>query len=85
MQRCAEAEAAAAQLREQAEAAGEEEVRAVLKQLVGHVVTQKDKAYHAAAKVMMRNPSTDSPPSPPLPLHLPRSLHSPLLKTRTPC
>ena len=51
LQRCAEAGAAAAQLRQQAEAAGSEEVRTMLQQLVGHVVAQKDKARHSAAKV----------------------------------
>lgn len=56
VQRCAEAEAAAAQLKEQAEAASEEGVRIMLQQLVGHLVTQKDKAHHAAAKVIMRGP-----------------------------
>lgn len=52
MQKCAEADAAAAQLRKQAEAAGSEEVRAMLKQLVGHVVIQKNDSRHAATKVI---------------------------------
>ncbi|KAL3145648.1 hypothetical protein ABBQ32_003187 [Trebouxia sp. C0010 RCD-2024] len=50
--KCAEADAAAAQLRKQAEAAGSEEVRAMLKQLVGHVVIQKNDSRHAATKVI---------------------------------
>ena len=53
VQRCAEADAAAEQLRKQAEAAGSEEVRAMLQQLVGHVVAQKKKSRHAAAKVIV--------------------------------
>jgi hypothetical protein len=51
MQRCAEADTTAAQLRQQAESVGAEEARTMLKQLVGHVVTQKDKGRQAAAKV----------------------------------
>ncbi|DBA84427.1 hypothetical protein WJX77_002493 [Trebouxia sp. C0004] len=48
--RCAEADTAAAQLRQQAELVGAEEARTMLQQLVGHVVTQKDKGRRAAAK-----------------------------------
>lgn len=51
MQKCAEAEAAAAQLRQQAESMGAEEARAVLKQLVGQVVSRTDKERRTAAKV----------------------------------
>lgn len=51
MQRCAEADSAAAQLRQQAECVGGEEARSMVQQLVGHVVTQKDKGRQAAAKV----------------------------------
>lgn len=53
LQKCAEADAAAAQLRNQAEAAGQEEVRAMMKQLVGHVVAQKNESRHATAKVII--------------------------------
>ena len=51
MQRCAEADTAADQLRQQAECVGGEEARSMVQQLVGHVVTQKDKGRQAAAKV----------------------------------
>ena len=51
MQRCAEADTAAAQLRQQAECVGGEEARSMVQQLVEHVVTQKDKGRQAAAKV----------------------------------
>ena len=53
MQRCAKADAAAAQLRAQAESVGAEEARAMLQRLVSHVVTHKDKERHAAAKVKL--------------------------------
>jgi hypothetical protein len=53
MQRCAEADTAAAQLRQQVECVGGEEARSMVQQLVGHVVTQKDKGRQAAAKVMI--------------------------------
>ena len=53
MQRCAEADTAAAQLRQQAECVGGEEARSMVQQLVGHVVTQKDKGRQAAAEVIM--------------------------------
>ncbi|DBA97629.1 TPA: hypothetical protein ACH3X3_15301 [Trebouxia sp. C0006] len=48
--RCAEADTAAAQLRQQVECVGGEEARSMVQQLVGHVVTQKDKGRQAAAK-----------------------------------
>ena len=51
MQRCAEADTAVAQLRQQAECVGDEEARSMVQQLVEHVVTQKDKGRQAAAKV----------------------------------
>ncbi len=51
MQRCAEADTAAAQLKQQAECVGGEEARSMVQQLVGHVVTQKDKGRQAATKV----------------------------------
>lgn len=53
MQRCAEADTAAAQLRVQAEGVGAEEARAMLQRLVSHVVAQKDKERHDAAKVKL--------------------------------
>lgn len=53
MQRCAEADTAAAQLRVQAEGVGAEEARAMLQRLVSHVVSQKDKERHDAAKVKL--------------------------------
>ena len=65
MQKCAEAEAAAAQLRQQAESMGAEEARAVLKQLVGQVVSRTDKERRTAAKVWnLFNTTANSMPSP---------------------
>ncbi|KAL0020541.1 hypothetical protein WJX79_010459 [Trebouxia sp. C0005] len=48
--RYADADTAAAQLRQQAECAGGEEARSMVQQLVGHVVTQKDRGRQSAAK-----------------------------------
>ena len=53
LQRYADADTAAAQLRQQAECAGGEEARSMVQQLVGHVVTQKDRGRQSAAKVRL--------------------------------
>ena len=50
VQRCAEADAAAVQLQQQADAVEEEEARAMLKQMVASVVSERDKGRRATNK-----------------------------------
>ena len=51
MQRCAEAAAAANHLRQHADAAGGEEARRVMQQLISHMVSEQDKQRQAQSKV----------------------------------
>ena len=51
LQRCAEAAAAADQLRRHADAVGDEEARGVMQQLVAQIVADQDMQRQAQAKV----------------------------------
>lgn len=51
LQRCTDAAAAAAQLRQHAGAVGGEEAQGIVQQLINHIVTEQDMQRQAQAKV----------------------------------